>query len=90
MPILSAVAGISLLDGRSGILNSYKPVLLDMAKSSSVLFNLPVSVGDSVSINNSTGKITRMTMQYITLENKEATTYIPTHLVYGYIIKKFK
>ncbi|KAI5166999.1 hypothetical protein NEIG_00330 [Nematocida sp. ERTm5] len=89
-PILSAITVASLVGGSSGIFSSYKPIMADVAKSSSLLFYLPFSVGDSVSINNTQGRVSKVNLQYVTLESKSATTYIPTHLVYGSIIKIFK
>ncbi|KAI5189206.1 hypothetical protein NEMIN01_0372 [Nematocida minor] len=90
LSLFSAVATASFLSTRSNTLSSYKPILLDVIKSSTVIMSLPFTVGDSVSINNATGRVSSVSIKYVALESKEAVTYIPTHLLYGSIIKKYK
>lgn len=90
LPLLSAVASASFLSAQSSSLSSYRPVLLDLIKSSTVLMSLPFSVGDCISVNSAKGKVSDISLRYIALDAKDAITYIPTHLLYNSVIKKFK
>ncbi|KAI5189567.1 hypothetical protein NECID01_0590 [Nematocida sp. AWRm77] len=91
LSLCSSMGALSFLAQRpNSILSSYKPILNDMLRSSSVLLTLPVSVGDSVSINTSSGTVASLSLSYVVLESKECTTYIPTHSLYNSVIKKYK
>lgn len=91
LPLCSTVGVLSFLAQRpNSLLSSYKPLLNDWLRSSSVLLALPIRVGDSVSINAAFGRVTSLSMTYVVLDTKECTTYIPTHSLYGSVIKKYK
>lgn len=90
VPLLSTITTVSLLSTQYNSLSPYKPLLLDIFKSSSIILSLPFSVGDLVSINNTRGRVSDVSLRYISLDNKESVTYIPTHLLYGSIITKYK
>jgi len=91
LPIYTTVSALTFLsyEPRS-FLNSYKPLFGDLLKSSAVLLNLPFSVGDTVSISSNSGKVSSISLNYVTLDSKECTTYVPTHSIYSSTIKKYK
>ncbi|KAH9387483.1 uncharacterized protein NEMAJ01_2379 [Nematocida major] len=90
LPLLTAVASASLITGRSSAFSSYKPILSDLIKSSSVMVSLPISVGDSVSISSAKGRVSSISIHYVSLDSTDRVTYIPTHTLYNTVITKYK
>ncbi|KAI5181950.1 hypothetical protein NEOKW01_2100 [Nematocida sp. AWRm80] len=92
VPLSLGVIGATFLCKYQGssILSTYKPILTDLSKAGTLLMISPFRIGDTIGINAYTGRVSNMCLRYITLENKESTIYIPTHTVYGSVIKKYK
>ncbi|KAI5170829.1 hypothetical protein NEFER03_0288 [Nematocida sp. LUAm3] len=89
--LYAAITAASFISGRpNSFLSPYKPIIGDLVKSSSVLLSLPFSVGDKVSINTDSGRVKEISMRFVTLDCPEYHAFIPTHMLYNSVIRKYK